>query len=118
MKIINLTPHAINIFDGDKMVNKVEPSGLIARVKENKKQFDIIEIESLKIPLNEKEFGDISVEKDGKSFPFPKKEEGVIYIVSALVAQALPDRDDIFIPDDVVRDDSGRIIGCRALARI
>jgi len=41
-----------------------------------------------------------------------------IYVVSALVAQAVPERQDVFIVDDAVRDDQGRIIGARALAHV
>ena len=29
-----------------------------------------------------------------------------------------PHREDVFFPDDVVRDESGNIIGCRALGKI
>lgn len=35
-----------------------------------------------------------------------------------LVAQAVPEREDVFIIDDAVRDEQGRIIGCRALVHI
>jgi len=48
----------------------------------------------------------------------PEPQEGTIFIVSALTAQAVPDRQDVFIVDDAVRDDQGRIIGARALAHV
>lgn len=54
----------------------------------------------------------------GKVENLPEPQEGVVYVVSALVAQAVPDREDVFIPDDTVRDEQGRIIGVRALARV
>jgi len=41
-----------------------------------------------------------------------------IYIVSSIVAQAVSDRTDVMIPDDPVRDEAGRIIGARGLARV
>lgn len=44
--------------------------------------------------------------------------EPVLFIVSRVVAEAAKDRDDLLIPDDVARDEEGRVIGCRALARI
>lgn len=45
----------------------------------------------------------------------PKKKIGVFYIVSRAVQEAYPDRIDLFIPNESVRDKDGRIIGCRSL---
>lgn len=47
-----------------------------------------------------------------------KDRRQTLLIVSRLVAEACPERDDLVVPDDTVRDDAGRIIGCRALARV
>jgi hypothetical protein len=41
-----------------------------------------------------------------------------LYIVSRVVAEAARDRDDLVVPDNVIRDDQGRVIACRALARV
>ncbi len=46
----------------------------------------------------------------------PKKKIGVFYIVSRAVQEAYPDRIDLFIPNESVRDKDGKIIGCRSLA--
>jgi len=43
--------------------------------------------------------------------------ETVYYIVSQLVKSACPGRDDLLVPAEVVRDNSGNIIGCRSLGR-
>ena len=48
----------------------------------------------------------------------PAPEEGVHLVVSLLTAQAAPERTDLLVPVGQVRDDSGRIIGCRGLARL
>jgi len=49
----------------------------------------------------------------------PPKREGVYYIVSLPVALAFKgERDDFIIPDDLVRDEKGFIVGCRAFARL
>ena len=42
---------------------------------------------------------------------------GVFYIVSQLVKNALPDRTDLLVPAEVVRDGNGNIIGCKSLGR-
>lgn len=41
-----------------------------------------------------------------------------MYVVSRQVAEAAPERDDLYVVDDTVQDDQGRIIGDRGLARI
>jgi len=54
----------------------------------------------------------------GEVFDLPDPQPDTIFVVSALVAQAVPERQDVFIVDDAVRDDQGRIIGARALAHV
>lgn len=106
MEIVNLTPHAINfVKEGGEIVRTVEPSGIIARLTtENVKIGEVDDI-----PVTDIRYGEI------EGLPDPK--EGVIYVVSSLVAQRCV-REDVFIPNDSVRDDKGRIIGCKSLGRI
>jgi hypothetical protein len=54
----------------------------------------------------------------GEAEGLPAVEHGTIYVVSSLTAQAAPHRKDVYFPDDVIRDDIGRVIGCRSLSRI
>lgn len=53
-----------------------------------------------------------------EGLPEPDPACRVRYIVSRVVAEAARGRADLLIPDDTVRDEQGRIIGCRALARL
>ena len=107
MKLVNLTPHSITFVDAfGNAVLTVEPSGLVARCSVVREK--IGEING--IPVNQTRFGKVE--------NLPEPQEGTIFIVSALTAQAVPEREDVFITDDAVRDEQGRIIGCRALARI
>ena len=39
------------------------------------------------------------------------------FVVSQLIKSALPERTDLLVPAEVVRDKSGAIIGCRSLGR-
>lgn len=104
-KMINLTPHTINfVTNGIKIV--IEPSGEIARVTCTSKVVDIIN----EIPVTENEYGEVT--------GLPDPEEGTIYIVSSIVAQRCKDRTDVFIPSDSIRDEKGRIVGCKALGRV
>lgn len=103
--IINCTPHAISfVDDAGKVIRVVEPSGILPRV-------------SSAVTV----VGDIDGIPDevttyGQVVGLPEKREGVIMVVSAMVAARLPDRDDIRIPGRQVRDDQGRIIGCKSLS--
>lgn len=108
VKIINLTPHTINLMIGEGSIS-IEPSGIIARCKVSTEQVGTIKVDGKEIPVNKKVYGEVE--------GLPKQQEGTIYIVSSLVAQAVKDRDDVFIPDELVRDEEGRVIGARALAK-
>ena len=103
--LINLTPHEVRIIRGDGEIT-LPPSGTIARCNVTRRQVGLVD----GIPVNRTAFGAV------EGLPDPQPD--TYYIVSALVAQACPDRHDLLIPDDTVRDDQGRIIGCRALATV
>ena len=106
-KIINLTPHAINFVDANgETILTVEPSGTLARVSCTTK----VTGEIAGIPTTETVYGEVE--------GVPEMKENTIYIVSSLVAQRCTDREDVFIPNESVRDDKGRIIGCRSLGRV
>jgi hypothetical protein len=51
----------------------------------------------------------------GRVDDLPAREAGVVYIVSALVRAAEPDRGDLASPGGLVRDDAGVIVGCEYL---
>lgn len=107
MKIINLTPHSISFLREDNSVlATVEPSGTIARASQTRDR--VSEVNG--IPVNQCSYGAVT--------GLPDPQDGTIYIVSALTAQACPERSDVYIVDDAVRDENGRIIGCRAIAHI
>ena len=107
MTIINLTPHAINFVREDSSVlTIIEPRVTIARGSQSRER--VSEVNG--IVVNQCSYGAVT------GLPDPQPE--TIYLVSALTAQACRDRNDVFITDDAVRNESGQIIGCRAIARI
>jgi len=61
------------------------------------------------------------VGEDGDVEGLPEPQSNTVYIVSTLVAQAVPHRDDIIAPDTspqgVVRDSEGKIIGVKRFQR-
>lgn len=107
MKMINLTPHAINFVGADNApLVTVEPSGTLARVSCE----TVVIGEEGGIPITTNKYGEV------EGLPEPK--EDTIFIVSALVAGRVPHRSDVFIPNEAVRDEKGRIVGCKSLGRI
>jgi hypothetical protein len=103
-KIINKTPHAVYLLNEDGTVLRVFPksNGMI-RVKENIKDLDDID----GIP--------ISSTRWGKTKDVPDYVEGIFYIVSQLVKNAMPKRKDFLTPKGAVRDEKGTVIGCTRL---
>ena len=103
-KIINKTPHAVYILNEDGTVLRVFPksNGMI-RVKENVTNMPNID----GIPICSTRWS--------KTVDVPKYVEGIYYIVSQLVKNAMPKRKDFLTPKGAVRDDKGNVIGCTHL---
>jgi len=101
---INLTPHPVTIVsqDGTKLT-EIPPSGELARLKAS----TVRDSEHEGIPLSKTVFG----EPTG----IPEYKEGVYLIVSQMIKSALPNREDLVVPAEVVRDEKGQIIGCQSL---
>ena len=97
MKYINLTPHAINLIGVGEL-----PSSGLARVKDTLTGDGILKIRT---------YGAI----EGLSEP----KEGTIYIVSSMVMSIAVKngRTDVYAPSDFVRDEEGKIVGCKSLCR-
>ena len=102
-KIINLTPHSVNIIKegGEKITI---PSSGIARCTQTTSVVGDIN----GIPLTTTTFGDVE--------GLPLEEKNIFFIVSRLVLSACKDRHDLLVPNELVRDENGNIIGCRSLA--
>jgi len=105
--LVNLTPHELTFLGRNReVIGKLRSSG-VARCIIDRRKVD----KAGAIPINKTSFRNVT--------GLPPEKEGVLYIVSSPVAQAVKDyRDDIVIPDQPIRSDSGAILGCRSLARI
>ena len=105
--IVNKTPHAVNIINEDnKLVRTYEKGDSQIRLA-----VKIVQDEPLVdgTPTSRTNFG----EPEG----LPDFQEGIFYIVSQLVKSALPERTDLLVPAELVRDGNGSIIGCKSLGR-
>ena len=105
MAIINLTPHAVTVFVPGVRdeVFSFPPDGRVARVS----SVDTDAGAHDDIPLVRTAFGEV--------VDLPEPQDGVVFIVSALVRSAVPDRKDVASPGTLIRDDKGAVIGCTKL---
>lgn len=128
MKIINLTPHLVNLYSTADVEETqqgsyksltlkegvqplaVFPSEGVARASAVKAEVDHLEIGGQVVAVNATTYGT----PEG----LPESVEGTYYIVSALTAQAAGGRKDLLIVDSTVRDGDGRICGCTAFGRV
>ena len=107
MLLKNFTPHNVVIVINETKI--VIPSDGIARVTETKSATPSIDVDGVVIETFISSFGEVE--------NLPPQEEGVMVIVSALVASAAKGRDDLLVPGELVRDDGGNIVGCKSLRR-
>ena len=114
INIINLTPHPLIIYDGDRKYSPIPSSGIVRVSQKTEKIGDVADI-----PVYQTVFGS---EIEGLPEPFDSDDETRVYVVSRLAAEAIkalyPARRDVYVPGTAVRDGDGQIIGCEGLSRI
>lgn len=107
--IVNLTPHTATVLDGEGNLVAEFPSSAIARAR----QTDVVVDNIGGVPIVETTFGEV--------VDLPDPVEGVYLIVSIITLNAARaggrSTDDLLITSGPVRDETGRIIGCKALGR-
>lgn len=106
--IINCTPHIITLVNEDgSILRQFEPSGILPRVSINKEPMGLLDDGVIPVPLYAQAYGTV--------VDLPEQKEDTFFIVSGLVASAAK-RGDLLVPGDQVRDEEGRVIGCKFLA--
>lgn len=111
-KILNLTPHAVRVVNNEgTLVREFPSSGSTIRLQQT-----TVEVGNADgVRLTHSQYGaPVLVTPDGDQ-PLPEQKEGRFYIVSAMVKSALPEREDMLVPAEQVRNDQGQIIGCKSL---
>lgn len=106
--IRNFTPHKVTVCeDENNVINSFESEG-IARAE----QIDVLQCHLNGIP--------VVVSKFGEPIGLPKPEENTYYIVSLITANAAKaagrTTEDLLLTSTPVRNETGQIIGCKALA--
>jgi hypothetical protein len=109
VEVLNLTPHLITVMPHDGEHVRIPQSGVVARCEVDRTSVAILEtVEYGVLPVCKIRYHEAGL---------PEPKEDVMLIVSIVVAQASR-RSDLLVVDDEVRDDQGRIIGCRRLAQL
>ena len=104
--IKNLTPHTVTIVtDTGKNVIIYMPTGVIPRLSTKTIQVGAVD----GIPITSTVFREVQ--------DMPEQQQDVYLIVSRMVLAAMPNRKDLLVPNELVRNDKGQIIGCRSLAK-
>jgi len=111
----NFTPHTVNIVDNNGNVIKTFNSEGNVRVKSVREFIRDIIKPGMDIPLYVNNFGEIE--------DLPENNDNCYIIVSRLVKSAMEkdskykDILDLYIvPEDIVRDKEGNIIGCKGFS--
>jgi len=99
MKLINLTPHIINISGHES----VAPSGYIARVNTQLCQIG----DANGIPLMSSKVLGVS--------NIPDEIADTLFIVAGMVRMHLPFRKDLASPSKLIRNEHGAVVACGAL---
>lgn len=123
MSLVNLTPHPIRVHRNetpdvvqdpmDGFLFQVEPAAKPARIAmidlgQDRHVYD--EVSGLRTWVEWVQFG--------QCHDLPVPEQGATFIVSLVVALAVPARADVVFPMSEVRNPSGTVVGCRGFGRV
>lgn len=106
MKIVNCTPHEINVVKEDGTILTIEASGIVPRCTQTEAHVASIN----GIAVTKQVFGEV--------INLPEAQPETFLVVSRLVASAAKDRTDLLVPGPMVRGEDGRPCGCRGLSVI
>ena len=101
---VNLTPHQINVFNNEGTQIAAFGSNGTARCSTSTES----DGEIGGIPFTKTQMGEV------RGLPEPQK--GVFIIVSKIICAACPDRNDLVIVDQTVRNDKRQIVGCKSFS--
>lgn len=102
MELKNYTPHTLTLH-GETWITHLPVAGPAPRLAVSRQQLGTL----AGLPLVRSTMG----APEG----LPEPVAGVVLVVSALVAEAAPEREDLAYPGEAIRDAEGRIVGARGL---
>lgn len=106
MRLVNLTPDPVLIFDDDgQLVEEVLPSGHLAYIEEESTELPSLEGMPMRRVVR------------GRVIGLLKPEAGVLQIVDSMVFH-VSRRVDVVAPGPLLRDSTGRVRGCIGLTAL
>jgi len=113
VRLINYTPHTVTLLCG-ALATPFDSLG-VARCEEIVSDDETVMFDyfddcgsQTPAPIVRKRYGVVT--------GLPAQQDGVLIIVSQLVADACPERRDLIVPHDVIRV-QGQVVGCRGFSR-
>jgi hypothetical protein len=136
MRLINLTPHRVDLMvapRGEHRLDDVTHDGIVVCSVCGAWEDEALDVECVVMlpsagvarvatctePTGEMLCGlPVVVEPTGAVTGLPEPSPGTHYVVSRMVADALPERADLVYPTCLARDAEGVIVGCCALGKV
>ena len=110
MRLVNMTPHTVDIYnESEELVVSLPSEGTIRLTTDMVSGSDII-VEEGVVPTYKTTIGTPSA-------GLPLTQSDTFYIVSGMVRAACPNRGDFYQPGRLLRDADGKPIGCVGLSR-
>ncbi|MFI6578709.1 hypothetical protein ACIBFB_23225 [Nocardiopsis sp. NPDC050513] len=106
MPVFNLTPHVVTVVDERSRVIESWPRATHP-----------VRVEAVRVPVAEADgvpAGVPLVAERRTRADLPEPQAGVWFIVSSVVGSAHPERHDLLVPSDLVRDGRGVVTACRS----
>jgi len=106
MQVINLCQHEVVVLDKDEktVINRYPASGQVARLSPKTVLLRLLPDGT---PMTTTEFGEVE--------DLPAENVTKLLIVSRVLFDRFPERNDLTYPNELVRDEKGNVIGCRSL---
>ncbi len=116
MRIVNLCPHEIDLRPPGGGEVTIPPAPHPARAEVDRDVPQLVDCEvdghgaTASVPVVEARMGEVR--------DLPEAAPGTWLVVSYPVAYSHPERRDLLVPEDLVRDERGVVVACRSLARM
>jgi hypothetical protein len=113
MKLVNLTPHPVQIAgrgpNGQRRMIVLPACHTPARLNEQADLLSIFDFQETEVVISAVQY------THAYNLPGPLKD--TFYVVSQMVAQAYAERDDLLFPYEIIRNEDGSIFACKQLGR-
>ena len=106
-QFINLTDKDITIYGKNHTTITFPKSGTVAFVKQQDNILDEACVDGCLFDIGKRIYTEVG--------NVPKPEENIFYIVPVVVAQQLPERDDLLLASNSIKNENGEIVGFTSL---